>query len=100
MILDEMAKKNTIAGLISHPASIVTSNGLNRNRQRSSDPGEIVIMREPRNDGDTGGSVHKLDQTKAEDYLRCLALDKNQLQGIEATRQALHERAQTRQRSS
>ena len=46
--------------------------------------GEVVIMREPRNDGNTAGRVHKLDQTKAEDYLRCLALDKSRLQGIEA----------------
>ncbi|MGH7970279.1 MAG: MobA/MobL family protein, partial [Limisphaerales bacterium] len=30
--------------------------------------GEIVIMREPRKDENTGGRVHKLDQTKAEDY--------------------------------
>jgi hypothetical protein len=61
--------------------------------------GEIVVMREPRNDGNTGGRVHKLDQTKAEDYLRCLALDKNQLQGIEATKRMLDDRAQTRQRA-
>ncbi len=61
--------------------------------------GEIVIMREPRNDGNTAGRVHKLDQTKAEDYLRCLALDKNQLQGIDATKRILDERAQTRQRA-
>lgn len=63
--------------------------------------GEIVIMREPRNDGNgnTGGRVHKLDQTKAEDYLRCLALDKDQLQGIEATKATLDDRAQTRQRA-
>jgi hypothetical protein len=61
--------------------------------------GEIVIMREPRNDGNTAGRVHKLDQTKAEDYLRCLALDKSQLQGIEATKGTLDDRAQTRQRT-
>jgi hypothetical protein len=63
--------------------------------------GEIVIMREPRNDGNgnTGGRVHKLDQTKAEDYLRCLALDKSRLQGIEATKATLDDRAQTRQRA-
>ena len=61
--------------------------------------GEIVIVREPRPERNTGGRVHKLDQTKAEDYLRCLALDKSQLQGIEATKQALDERAQTRQRA-
>ncbi len=60
--------------------------------------GEIVIVREPRTDGNSGGQVHRLDQTKAEDYLRCLALDKSQLQGIEATKQALDERAQNRQR--
>jgi len=61
--------------------------------------GEIVIIREPRNDGNTGGRVHKLDQTNAEDYLRCLALDKNQLQGIEATKGTLDDRAKTRQRA-
>lgn len=60
---------------------------------------EIVMVREPRNDGNTGGRVYKLDQTKAEDYLRCLAIDKSQLQGIEATKHALDDRAQTRQRS-
>jgi MobA/MobL family len=61
-------------------------------------PGEIVILREPRSDGSMGGRVHKLDQTKAEDYLRCLALDKSQLQGVEATKQTLDERAQNRRR--
>lgn len=61
--------------------------------------GEIVIVREPRNDGNTAGRVHKLEQTKAEDYLRCLALDRNQLQGIEVTKQKLDDRAQTRQRA-
>jgi hypothetical protein len=62
-------------------------------------PGEIVIMREPRNDGNTGGRVHRLDQTKGEDYLRCLGINKSQLQGIEATKGTLDERAQNRQRA-
>jgi hypothetical protein len=62
-------------------------------------PGEIVIMREPRNDGNTDGRVHRLDQTKGEDYLRCLGIDKSQLQGIEATKGTLDERAQNRQRA-
>lgn len=61
--------------------------------------GEIVIVREPRPDGNTGGRVHKVDQTKAEDYLRCLALDKTQLQGIEAMKHRLDDRAQNRQRA-
>jgi hypothetical protein len=60
---------------------------------------EIVILREPRNEGNTGGRVHKLDQTKAEDYLRGLGIDKSQLQSIEATKQTLNDRAQIRQRA-
>jgi|SRR5579871_394692 len=60
--------------------------------------GEIVVVREPRKDGHTN-RVHKLDQTKAEDYLRCLGIDKSQLRGIEATKQALDDRAQVRQRA-
>lgn len=60
--------------------------------------GEIVIVREQPKAA-TAGRVHKLDQTKAEDYLRCLAIDKNQLQGIEATKQTLDDRAQMRQRA-
>lgn len=60
--------------------------------------GEIVIVREQPKAA-TSGRVYKLDQTKAEDYLRCLAIDKNQLQGIEATKQTLDDRAQMRQRA-
>jgi hypothetical protein len=60
--------------------------------------GEIVIVREQPKAG-SSGRVHKLDQTKAEDYLRCLGIDKNQLQGIEATKRTLDDRAQMRQRA-
>jgi hypothetical protein len=60
--------------------------------------GELVIVREKPND-ESAGRVHKLDQTKAEDYLRCMAIDTSQLQGIEATKQALDEQAKNRQRA-
>jgi hypothetical protein len=61
--------------------------------------GEIVIVREPPKN-ENAGRVHKLDQTKAEDYLRCMATDRSQLQGIEATKQTLDDRAKMRQRST
>jgi len=60
--------------------------------------GEIVIVREQLKNG-TSGRVHKLDQQKAEDYMRCLALDKSQLQGIEGAKQTLDDRAEVRQRA-
>jgi hypothetical protein len=60
--------------------------------------GEIVIVREQPKSA-SAGRVHKLDQTKAEDYLRCLGIDKGQLQGIEATKATLDDRAQLRQRA-
>ena len=62
-------------------------------------PGEIVMVQEPERNAPTGPRAYKLDQTKAEDYLRCLALDKSQLQSIEATKQASNQRAQMRQQS-
>jgi len=61
--------------------------------------GEIVVVREQRNDGYTASRVHMLSQTKAEDYLHCLGIDRGQLQGIEATKQTLDDRAKKRQRA-
>lgn len=67
--------------------------------------GEIVVVREPgiRDQGNAERPaprrVYKLDQTEAEEYLKWLRLDRSQLQGIEATKRALDDRAETRRRA-
>ncbi len=61
--------------------------------------GEVVVVREQRKDGLPASRVHRLSQTKAEDYLHCLGIDRGQLQGIEATKQTLDDRAKKRQRA-
>lgn len=66
--------------------------------------GEIVVVREPgvKNQGNgdrpVPRRVYTLDQTQAEQYLKWLGLDRNQLQGIDATKRTLDARAETRRR--
>jgi MobA/MobL family len=63
-------------------------------------PGEIVVVREPglkqQRSGEPPSRVHKLDPARAEQYLKWLRMDKEQLQGIEATKSMLDDRAQKR----
>jgi hypothetical protein len=59
--------------------------------------GEIVIIREPGKNADAN-HVHKIDQEKAQDYLRVMGMDTNQLQNVEKTQKAVEARADMRLR--
>jgi MobA/MobL family len=63
--------------------------------QKEFQAGEIVIIREP---GKTpeANRVHRVDQEKAKDYLRCVGMDASQLQNVEKTQKAVDARADVR----
>ena len=52
-------------------------------------PGEIVVVQAPGNNATTDPRVYRLDQMRAEDYLRCLAADKNQLPSVGDTKRSM-----------
>jgi hypothetical protein len=63
--------------------------------QKEFQAGEIVIVREPGKNPEAN-RVHKVDQEKAQDYLRCVGMDASQLQNVEKTRKAVDTRAEVR----